>query len=332
MASVAGLSVDAVRQATAECDELGRDAFLAKYRFKRASRYLLVADGKTYDSKAIVAVAYKFVPEVGRALEHGELSGGVADAVAKLRALGFEVVQPPHDIDWTWDEHILALQLYLSNRSSLPGKKSAPVLELSALLNELARRTGVDRTDKFRNANGVYMKLMNFRRIDPDYQALGKVGLTRGADGEKTVWRAFRDDPAGLDAAARAIRMGISDEAVVLISDDDSYQADESKVILRLHQSRERNRKLIERKKRQVLAATGELSCEICSFDFGKCYGDHGRGFIEAHHIKPVSTLISGEVTKLSDLVLVCSNCHRMLHRGNFLLSTSSLRDILRDL
>jgi hypothetical protein len=33
----------------------------------------------------------------------------------------------------------------------------------------------------FRNPNGVYMKLMNFRRLDVEFQAQGKTGLTRGA-------------------------------------------------------------------------------------------------------------------------------------------------------
>lgn len=324
------LTVDAVKQAVAEFDQLGRAAFLAKYGFKEARSYYLVEDGVSYDSKAIVAVAYKFVPGVGRALRYDELSGGIAGAVSELTALGFEVVQPPHDIDWSWDEHILALDLYRKTRASPPGKGSKPILELSAVLNELARRAGVDRTDKFRNANGVYMKLMNFRRFDPEFQAVGKVGLTRGAAGEKAVWDRFFDNPSELDAAAAAIRLGISDEDVILSHDDDHYEADESKVILRLHRSRERDRKLIEKKKKRVLAKQGVLVCEICSFDFGKRYGEHGRDFIEAHHVKPVSTLIKGEKTSLDDLALVCSNCHRMLHRGKSLLSISSLRGVLQ--
>ncbi|WP_370689984.1 HNH endonuclease [Phenylobacterium sp.] len=46
----------------------------------------------------------------------------------------------------------------------------------------------------------------------------------------------------------------------------------------------------------------------------GKRYGDQGQGFIEVHHIKPNPTLISGDITKLSDLAPACVNCHRMPH------------------
>ena len=47
-----------VRQAAAEYDEMGQDEFLARYGFGRARAYLLIIDGKAYDSKAILGVAY----------------------------------------------------------------------------------------------------------------------------------------------------------------------------------------------------------------------------------------------------------------------------------
>lgn len=56
--------------------------------------------------------------------------------------------------------------------------------------------------------------------------------------------------------------------------------------------------------------------CSICEFDFGECYGDYGRGFIEVHHLRPVSRL--GKETTVSpktDMSVLCSNCHRMVHR-----------------
>ena len=39
-----------VRQAAAEYDELGQDEFLARYGFGRARAYLLIIDGKPYES------------------------------------------------------------------------------------------------------------------------------------------------------------------------------------------------------------------------------------------------------------------------------------------
>src|SRR5271157_1913835 len=35
--------------------------------------------------------------------------------------------------------------------------------------------------------------------------------------------------------------------------------------------------------------------CQGCGFDFENVYGDLGRGFIEAHHLIPLQSLIEGE-------------------------------------
>jgi 5-methylcytosine-specific restriction enzyme A len=64
--------------------------------------------------------------------------------------------------DWIKDELILALDLYLRNPESPPGKSSREVRKLSTFLGELGRQFGLRRGSKFRNPNGVYMKLMNF--------------------------------------------------------------------------------------------------------------------------------------------------------------------------
>jgi putative restriction endonuclease len=57
------------------------------------------------------------------------------------------------------------------------------------------------------------------------------------------------------------------------------------------------------------------LPCEICQFSLKENYGETGEGFIEGHHIFPISQLTEETETKLEDLILLCSNCHRMIHR-----------------
>jgi 5-methylcytosine-specific restriction protein A len=81
---------DAVMQAIKEYDRLGQDGFLERYRFDRARQYLLVHDGKRYDSKAIVGAAHGFLPEE-RPLTAGEFSGGEATVGRLLRRLGFSI-------------------------------------------------------------------------------------------------------------------------------------------------------------------------------------------------------------------------------------------------
>jgi hypothetical protein len=80
-------------------------------------------------------------------------------------------------------------------------------------------------------------------------------------------------------------------------------------------------REVLYRSKRLIKEAKLKygLKCEVCNFNFGIAYGAHGEGFIEMHHLKPIS---SGERrTSIEDLRPVCSNCHRMLHKGDRLLS-----------
>ena len=93
---------------------------------------------------------------------------------------------------------------------------------------------------------------------------------------------------------------------------------------------RERDPSLVKRKKDRVLAAHGVIACEACGFDFGKAYGERGDGFIECHHTKPVSELEPGGRTNLADLALVCSNCHRMIHRRRPWLSIEALKRQVR--
>ncbi|MDD2649022.1 MAG: HNH endonuclease [Eubacteriales bacterium] len=99
------------------------------------------------------------------------------------------------------------------------------------------------------------------------------------------------------------------------------------------HYVRERNRDLVKKVKALFLSAHGKLYCEICDFSFTDTYGKIGEGFIEAHHIVPISTAKENAAVKLEDMCLVCANCHRMLHRkkptdGEY-LSIDELRSII---
>ena len=73
------------------------------------------------------------------------------------------------------------------------------------------------------------------------------------------------------------------------------------------------------------------LKCSACGFDFARAYGERGQGYIEIHHIKLVSEAKEAEkVNPLTDLVPVCSNCHRMIHRRKgSLLTVDQLKEIL---
>ena len=60
----------------------------------------------------------------------------------------------------------------------------------------------------------------------------------------------------------------------------------------------------------------GKIICECCGIDFNEVYGELGLGFIEVHHLDPISNYDeTHKIDPVNDLVPLCSNCHSMIHR-----------------
>ena len=233
---------------------------------------------------------------------------------------------------WTRDELIVTLQFYLAHSPTIPGKKNEEILGLSQFLNRLHVKLGGAAYEKFRNPNGVYMKLMNFRRLDPEHESQG---LSRGNKDEILVWNRYVSATDELRRVSDAIYNSVSSEHPIPIDNavsPEEEEGEEGQVLTRLHRYRERDASLVKRKKQRILRDQQFLTCEVCDFDFEQFYGERGQGFIECHHTKPLSDLSKeGGVTKLTDLSLVCSNCHRMIHKSRPWLSISELRDLVND-
>jgi len=102
--------------------------------------------------------------------------------------------------------------------------------------------------------------------------------------------------------------------------------ADETKRRLVSHYRIDRDPAIRKAKIAQFKHAHGDVHCENCHFSFGIVYGQLGSGYIEVHHKKMLASLLPNEVTSLSDLVLLCSNCHRMTHRKRQPLTMDELQ------
>ena len=115
------------------------------------------------------------------------------------------------------------------------------------------------------------------------------------------------------------------DDVFIDYSSDDEFP--EGKEVERKHKARERNQALTKKAKDLFKRKHGHLYCQICGFDFNRIYGEIGVDFIEAHHTVPVS---GGErKTKIKDIAMVCSNCHKMLHRKRPWLEMEQLKDLI---
>ena len=81
------------------------------------------------------------------------------------------------------------------------------------------------------------------------------------------------------------------------------------------HLRRERGSGLARAKKRAFKRSHGRLFCEKCKLDPEAVYGvEIGEAYIEVHHILPLGTDQNVRKTKLTDLICVCANCHRVIH------------------
>ena len=81
---------------------------------------------------------------------------------------------------------------------------------------------------------------------------------------------------------------------------------------VRLHERIERNSYLSKKVKK-----IKGYNCEACKMTFTEVYGNIGENFIETHHLKPISELGIGnfKVNLKEDFAVLCSNCHRMIHK-----------------
>lgn len=232
---------------------------------------------------------------------------------------------------WHRDEIILALYLYfLEDRGSID-KKNPKVIALSKLLNKLPIVTDRPDKEKFRNPNGVALKLSNLNSVET-----GK-GMKNLSKLDRKIFDEFSEKRDLLNSIVAQIIHINNDDSIRLeilaIEEDEQTWNDsviEGSIIYKLHKSRERSVKIVAMKKKWASERYGKLVCEVCEFDFLEYYGELGADFIECHHRTPLSSLKVSSKTSLADLALVCANCHRMLHKKIDVLSIEDLKGLIR--
>jgi 5-methylcytosine-specific restriction endonuclease McrA len=101
----------------------------------------------------------------------------------------------------------------------------------------------------------------------------------------------------------------------------------EGEALRRLVVHRKRERDLRERRINDALRKDGRLVCQVpgCGFDFSRVYGELGVGYAQVHHLHPLGRSTEPRETSLTDLAIVCANCHAMIHRGGDCRNLSAL-------
>lgn len=109
---------------------------------------------------------------------------------------------------------------------------------------------------------------------------------------------------------------------------DDDFSGSDSIIEIRkyrLHRRIERDSSAARKAKK----VHGHV-CQACGFDFQAVYGELGAAFIEAHHLTPLAALPEGEPAPQdpkTDFAVLCSNCHRMIHKTGLPGDLEGLRE-----
>jgi hypothetical protein len=133
---------------------------------------------------------------------------------------------------------------------------------------------------------------------------------------------------SGMQIAARALAMlevrwavhlaarktpvaPLAEADVQTLGGDFELEGLEGEVRIHVVAHRRRERKLRAAKLADYRRQHGSLRCEVCAFDYEKVYGIE---YAEVHHLRPLANASGKQVTKLSDLAVLCANCHRVAH------------------
>lgn len=319
-----------VLQAIEKCDKVGRQRFLEEGRFESARKYFLLYEGRAYDSKAIVGAAWSLM--TGDPYISQGFSGGT-QLTRRLEQLGFEVTGT---MDWKLEEQILACDLLVRNNWQTIPENDPRTVGLSELLR--SQWVYAPSIPEYRSCHSVHLKFENLRTARPGYSGVP----TRGGKLSAQVAAAFVNDPDKMRALAASIRLNgeldlvldhddeRADEAEIdIVTADDFVTAVEGKAKQRMTQVYERDPQLRKEKIKQSRKLRHSIACEVCGFDFEAAYPELGEGYVEVHHVVPLHT--TGPVRNtLDDLVLLCANCHKMIHRRQSQwLTPDQLREIV---
>ena len=223
--------------------------------------------------------------------------------------------------NWTNDEILLALNLYLPERRVLD-ETDERVVAVSQVLRGLPIHEA-RHAEHFRSPSAVALKLANLRTHD---QSKRGAGLDAGGRRTAEIWARYAEHPQEVRRLALAITTVA--ETVGTRHEVDEDGALEGRLLFRRHRQRERDTALATARRQAFAAKHGRIFCEVCKFDPVAYYGDRGLAAIECHHIRPLSE--GGERrTRLEDLCLLCAGCHRIIHAGGRCLSIDELRNLI---
>jgi len=211
---------------------------------------------------------------------------------------------------WSREEIILALDLYFKLNGKIPDESDSRVGELSTFLRAMPRVKPTTLKDSFRNKTGIVFKLQNIRQL-----ATGK-GFGNVSQTDRDIWDQYGTNPSLVNLIATQIKERLQEVNALTTEEvaDDDFEFSEGALLTRVHKLKERKpsvrRFLISNRQ-----AKGGVQCDVCGFKGATKVPELLESQFEAHHIVPLA-FEGKRRTKLSDMALLCANCHRLIHKA----------------
>ena len=230
-------------------------------------------------------------------------------------------------IQWTRDELILVLDLYLSNREAHYKIPQDMLAQYSMLLRNM-HGTNDDENPKFRSPQSIAMRLENYASLDEYWLRRSRKGLRSGSTGDfRKIWAEFFEHPEEVAALAREIKESLkSSQKVEEISESEPVL--EGRRVLRIHYSRERKPHR-QKKITSFIKVHGRLFCECCGTTASKYEETIRQKVFEVHHDVPLALASEQVVTNIEDLSVLCAICHRAIHGYEVVPPVDEMRKML---
>lgn len=191
------------------------------------------------------------------------------------------------------------------------------------------------------NAENVFKAVVNVDSFIKKHTTIGtKLLLTKDVDAVRdlrSLMLSHRSFAMGPTISANDFKVIILDRYIEFLSKKDVSGITNPKPDEEIQKNTEgflNEVKFLRSKRNRAIrnqcAERDNYTCQVCGVNFERVYGERGKGFIEIHHTKPVSSYDGEHEVRLEDLVALCSNCHSMIHYGEKLLSVEELKQMLK--
>jgi predicted HNH restriction endonuclease len=221
--------------------------------------------------------------------------------------------------NWEPIEYLIALNIWFENHKKISDKKI--ILKVLKQLNHLSVYCS-----SYKELIPKDLSLVS--KLIYDIENISKNNKIDVSSKLKHLFKICENDQSSLNNFMKMLRKEISLNICDTSTKVDNFFYEGNKEVS-LHLHTERNPNLVKAKKRQFIANNKSLFCEACNFNFEDYYGSHGANYAQAHHLKPLSELKEKTLINLRDLVLLCSNCHSMIHRYRPWLTIEQLKQII---